>query len=127
MIPDLLKDMIITPQQYARPMKIKRVTTQDSSTNTIEEEGLEIVRAEDEPKSEKWRFNDETSDEDEEDEIHEVNVATYELRSKSGDTKRREVKPLKWPVLTKWKIALSEVQDATRESHTGKILEDGQR
>src|SRR6218665_3266680 len=37
-IPDLLKEMIVTPKQYARPMKAKKVLTQDSSTNTIIEE-----------------------------------------------------------------------------------------
>src|SRR6218665_1366586 len=40
-IPDLLKEMIVTPKKHARPMKAKKVLT-----NTIVEEELKTVQAE---------------------------------------------------------------------------------
>src|SRR6218665_142736 len=52
-IPDLLKEMIVTPKQYVRPMKPKKVPTQDSSINTIDEEKLKTVQTKDVQKYEK--------------------------------------------------------------------------
>ena len=49
-MPNLLKDMILTPQQYVRPVKTKGVPTQDSSTNPFAEEEIKIVNAENKPK-----------------------------------------------------------------------------
>ena len=99
-MPNLLKDMILTPQQYVRPVKKKGVPTQDSSTNTIAEEEFKIVDAENKPRLMGLKLADDESSEIEEDEVPEVSVATYELRSKTGETRMRGVKPLKWPVLT---------------------------
>src|SRR6218665_2243906 len=64
-IPDLLKEMIVTPKQYARPMKAEKVLTQDSSTNTIIEELLETVQTEDVQKYEKLKIKEEIRDDDE--------------------------------------------------------------
>src|SRR6218665_2799416 len=63
-------------------------------------------------------INEEISDDDEEDEVHDVKIATYELRSKTGDTRRRGIRPLKWPVLTEWKVTPSEVLDMQMEDPT---------
>src|SRR6218665_3153317 len=116
-IPDLLKKMIVAPKQYARPMKAKKVLTQGSSTNTIIEEELETAQAEDAQKYERPMINEEISD-DEEDEVHDVEIATYELRSKTGDTRRRGINPLKWPVLPEWKVTPSEVLEMQMEDPT---------
>src|SRR6218665_3516013 len=117
-IPDLLMEMIVTPKQYARPMKAKKVLTQDSSTNTISEEELETVQAEDAQKYERPMINEEISDDDEEDEVHDVEIATYELRNKIGDTRQLGITPLKWHVLTEWKLTPSEVLEMQLEDPT---------
>src|SRR6218665_437803 len=65
-IPDLLKEMVITPKQYVRPMKAKKVPAQDSSTNTIIDEELETVQAEDAHKYERSKIKEEIRDDDEE-------------------------------------------------------------
>src|SRR6218665_2592797 len=65
-IPDLLKEMVVTPKQYVRPMKAKKVLTQNSSTNTIIEEELENVQAEDAHKYERSKIKEEIRDDDEE-------------------------------------------------------------
>ena len=54
----------------------------------------------------------------EEDEVPEVNVATYERRSKTGESKMRGVKPLKWPVLTEWNVTPAEVLKMQIEDKT---------
>src|SRR6218665_2225944 len=108
-MPNLLKDMILTPQQYIRPVKTKEVSTQDSSTNTV---------AEEKPETDDVEAADDSCSEDEEDEVPEVNVATYELRSKSKETRTRGVKPLKWPVLTEWNVTPAEVLKTQMEDKT---------
>src|SRR6218665_1440516 len=89
-MPNLLKDMILTPQQYVRPVKTKG----DSSTNTIAEEEFKIVNAENKPKLVGLKLAVDENSENEEDEVPEVNVATYELRSKTGESRMRGVRPL---------------------------------
>src|SRR6218665_941349 len=54
----------------------------------------------------------------EEDEVSDVNVATYERRSKTGESKMRGVKPLKWPVLTEWNVTPAEVLKMQIEDKT---------
>src|SRR6218665_201278 len=65
-IPDLLKEMIVTPKQYVRPMKAKKVPTQDSSINTIDKEKLKTVQTKDVQKYEKSKIKEEIRDDDEE-------------------------------------------------------------
>ena len=113
-MPNLLKDMILTPQQYVRPVKTKG----DSSTNKIAEEEFKIVNAENKPKLMGLKLADDESNENEVDEVSEVNVATYELRSKTGETRMRGVKSLKWPVLTEWDVTPAEVLKMQMEDKT---------
>ena len=117
-MPNLLKDMILTPQQYVRPVKKKGVPTQDSSTNTIAEEEFKIVNAENKPKLTGLKLAVVENSRNVEDEVPEVNVATYELRSKTEETRIRGVKPLKWPVLTKWDVTPAEVLKMQIEDKT---------
>src|SRR6218665_904518 len=65
-IPDLLKEMIVTPKQYVRPMKAKKVPTQGSSINTIDEEKLKTVQTKDVQKYEKSKIKEEIRDDNEE-------------------------------------------------------------
>src|SRR6218665_3619863 len=109
-MPNLLKDMILTPRQYARPVKTKALSKQSNSTIVAEE--IKSIRTEGKSKAVKI--------ENEDDEVHEVKIATYELKSKSGEKKTRGVKPLKWPVLTEKNHKMAAVETVVNDRGIGR-------
>src|SRR6218665_2862843 len=108
-MPNLLKDMILTPRQYARPVKTKALSTQSNST--IVDEKIKSIHTEGKSKAVKR--------ENEDDKVHEVKIATYELKSKSGEKKTRGVKPLKWPVLTEENHKMAAVETVVNDCGIG--------
>src|SRR6218665_1335447 len=108
-MPNLLKDTILTPRQYARPVKTKALSTQ--TNNTIVAEEIKSIPTEEKSKAVKI--------ENEDDEVHEAKIATYELKSKSGEKKTRGVKPLKWPVLTEENHKMATVETVVNDRGIG--------
>lgn len=45
-------------------------------------------------------------------------VANYDLRSKTGEEKRRAMKPLKWPFSNEWNLTPSEVLEIAKRRPT---------
>src|SRR6218665_2897796 len=109
-MPNLLKDMILTPRQYARPVKTKGLSTQSNNTNIVAEE-IKSIHSEEKSKADKI--------ENEDDEVHEAKIATYEIRSKSGEKKTTGVKPLKWPVLTEENHKMAAVETVVNDRGIG--------
>src|SRR6218665_1952889 len=107
-MPNLLKDMILTLRQYARPVKTKALSTQSNSTIVAEE--IKSIRTEEKSKAVKI--------ENEDDKVHDAKIATYELRIKSGE-KMRGVKPLKWPVLTEKNHKMAAVETVVNDRGIG--------
>ena len=116
-VPNLLKEMIITPKQYIRPVKSKT----DSSNHVDEMQVSMKVN---------WSATDEAEVQTEEPSeryegsnikcrsaVTEETIANYALRSEDR-VKEHGVKPLRWPALKEWKLTPADVLDMQKQDPT---------
>ena len=117
-VPNLLKDMIITPKQYIRPIKQKNFSSRGNHDETIRTNGRRIETAEMEVQTDELAIRCIEEEESDRDDVSEETVANYALRSQTGEVKNRVVKTLKWPVLKDEKLSPAKVLEMQKNDPT---------
>src|SRR6218665_579917 len=117
-LPNLLKEMIITPKQYIHPVKSK---TETSSPVEVEQITTKVNRgATTEVKVQTEKLDNgyqESNVKCRSDIAVEGEIANYALRSQDG-VKERRVKSPKWPALEKWKLTSADVLEMQKQDPT---------
>src|SRR6218665_3704796 len=117
-VPNLLKEMIITPNQYIRPGKsktetsspveAKKITTKENRGATTEVE-VQTKELDNGYQESNVKYRGDIAAEEE--------IANYALRSQDG-VKEQGVKPHKWPALKKWKLTPADVLEMQKQDPT---------
>src|SRR6218665_3704127 len=117
-VPNLLKEMIITPNQYSRPVKSKTETSSPVEGKQITTKVNQGTTTEVEVQTEELDNGyQESNVKCRSDIAAEEEIANYALRSQDG-VKERGVKPLKWPALEKWKFTPADVLEMQKQDPT---------